>query len=132
MNPVLRAAALRPHRRTEFIPALLGFALAPNRALLGKLAERLGKNRPRSGGKWRNWRFFKGPKRHFAVLTADDLGSQAANPPDITSLNSGCPQPPATRQIGDRALFFVCQWSVVICHLSADAILDLYGVTRMW
>jgi hypothetical protein len=63
---------------------------------------------------WSVCRFFsKGLNRHFAVLAADGPGSEAARPPGFTCVDSACPRPRATRQIGILATFFVDQWIVV-------------------
>jgi hypothetical protein len=50
-----------------------------------------------------NWRFSKGLNRHFAVLEPGCPGSEAAKLPIFTSVDFADPQPPVTRQIGNRA-----------------------------
>jgi hypothetical protein len=51
------------------------------------------------------WRFFEGQKRHFAEPGADDARSQTASLPDLTSVGSGCIEPPRAPEIGNRAPF---------------------------
>ena len=74
--------------------------------LTGKLGEKPGENRQKSGGKWRKMALFRGSKRHFGVLGADGARSQTASLPDLTSVESGCIEPPPTRPIGNGAPFF--------------------------
>jgi len=52
------------------------------------------------------WRFFEGLKRHFVVSGADCARSQAVNLPDLTSVESGCLEPPLARPVGNGAPFF--------------------------
>jgi hypothetical protein len=80
---------------------------------LAKNSEKTVKKGEKSGGEWR---FSESSKRHFAVPRASGPGSEAAALPTFTSVDVAGPQPPATRQIGSRAPFFIL--SVVVCPLS--------------
>jgi hypothetical protein len=53
-----------------------------------------------------NGGFSEGLKRHFAVLGADGGRSQTASLPDLTSVESGCIEPPFAPPIGNEAPFF--------------------------
>jgi hypothetical protein len=50
-----------------------------------------------------NGGFSEGLKRHFAVLGADGARSQTASLPDLTSVESGCIEPPFAPPIGNGA-----------------------------
>jgi len=52
------------------------------------------------------WRFFEGLKRHFVLRGADGPRSQTASLPDLTSVDSGCLEPPLAQRIGNEAPFF--------------------------
>ena len=53
-----------------------------------------------------NGAFFEGLKRHFAVPGADGARSQPGSLPDLTSVESGCIEPPPAPGIGTGAPFF--------------------------
>ena len=53
-----------------------------------------------------NGGFSEGLKRHFAVLGANGARSQTASLPDLTSVKSGCIEPPFAPPIGNGAPFF--------------------------
>jgi len=65
----------------------------------------MGEKAPENGEKWR---FFEGLKRHFVVLRADCAKSQTANLPNVTSVESGCLEPPLAQRIGNAAPFVSC------------------------
>ncbi len=81
---------------------------AHNCALMGKLAEKPGKNRQKRDAKWRKSRLFEGPKRHFALPGADGSRSQPAILTDFTSEASVWIELAAAPEIGGRAPFFTC------------------------
>ena len=56
-----------------------------------------------NGGKWR---FFEGQSAIFAVPGADGPRSQPGSLPDLTSVESGCIEPPPAPGIGSGAPFF--------------------------
>ena len=83
----------RPHSRP----------IAPSRASLRKNTEKIVEKVVENGGKWR---FFEGPKRHFAVLRADYARLQRARLPDFTFTESGWLARHLARHTGSGAPFY--------------------------
>ena len=73
---------------------------------MGKLAKKPQKTDKKVMENGAKWRFFEGPKRHFAVPGADGPGSQPASLPDLISVESGCIEPPPAPRNGGGAPFF--------------------------
>src|SRR5271169_1821584 len=75
---------------------------APRWESAQKNPENTVKNVMDNGGKWR---FFEGQSAIFAVPGADGARSQPASLPDLTSVESGCIEPPSAPGIGRGAPF---------------------------
>jgi hypothetical protein len=116
-GPRIQYPDVRPLGQCSARSVPLGVAFGP----IGAISKKARPKKPgktinegaKSGGKWR---FSKGQSAIFAVLGTDGRRLQAANLPELRSLNSGCLQPPSLRQTDNRAPFLIGPLSVVRGH----------------